>query len=488
MIKAKCIQKFRDDRGTLRGYRLQYENGQMHDVTSDALKQAIKNKQIEVVNLTLTSDNRLIDSATPKELSQPKAVSNKYIDIVKALILLDKELLDMGDSYQELVYNLSQAANLGVSAFNYQGDALTELHIKSYITLLETNKSFVLDCMNYYVTDDSQQVLERNIQYENVSNINSSNIYKAICTVLKYLKDTGASRKLERRYREFTQRLKTSCVAAINIGYQIGHCYFQYLDNRVFGTISNNVFTVGHTITSSDTREFKDYRGYSYVCHKDINICGAPRVAIAALFKNGERGSVLVDFKLARQGYLGQSASCVGLVGYIKNLDSLTVSINTPVEVSAREVAGVFNKLGQKLYNFADANPLLYSYKAFGAPLESISIEKVNMTNTEMIDSVVDRITKVLNHEPAKVCKSSEDGAYLIKRLYSNLVGSDDVKGNILVKFNNGHFSISIVDMNAKITFAVESCDLDGEIKNNSMLVQEVATKLIISARFIQRK
>ena len=64
MIQTKCIQKFRDKQGKIYGYRLADVNGQTQDVTSDNLKLAIKTNQITVVNLKLTSDNRLVDTET----------------------------------------------------------------------------------------------------------------------------------------------------------------------------------------------------------------------------------------------------------------------------------------------------------------------------------------------------------------------------------------------------------------------------------------
>ena len=62
MIQAKCIQKFRDKSNHIYGYRLVDFNGQTQDVQPKNLKQAIVNKQIHVVNLTLTKDGRLVDT------------------------------------------------------------------------------------------------------------------------------------------------------------------------------------------------------------------------------------------------------------------------------------------------------------------------------------------------------------------------------------------------------------------------------------------
>lgn len=78
MIQAKCIQKFRDKSNKIYGYRLQDINGQTQDVRPDKLKQAIANKQIHVVNLTLTSDDRLVDT-TEKQLQNKKILGKAPI-------------------------------------------------------------------------------------------------------------------------------------------------------------------------------------------------------------------------------------------------------------------------------------------------------------------------------------------------------------------------------------------------------------------------
>lgn len=62
MLQVKSIQKFRDNNGVIIGYRLQDETGSMQDIESDKLKELIRYHQISVVNLSLTSDNRLIDN------------------------------------------------------------------------------------------------------------------------------------------------------------------------------------------------------------------------------------------------------------------------------------------------------------------------------------------------------------------------------------------------------------------------------------------
>lgn len=88
MITCKCIQKFRDKNNVIYGYRLVDSNGNTRDIVPDQLKQAIKNKQVYVNNLTLTADNRLID----KSIDQPqnKKVLSKETEVTKPVATGDK--------------------------------------------------------------------------------------------------------------------------------------------------------------------------------------------------------------------------------------------------------------------------------------------------------------------------------------------------------------------------------------------------------------
>lgn len=114
MIQAKCIDKFRDANNKIIGYRLIDLNGQTQDVKSENLKRAIENKQINIVNLTLTSDYRLVDT-NEKQLklkslgTVPKvaesAYNKKYVEVAKAMVALEKCMLGMGDSYREIIEN-----------------------------------------------------------------------------------------------------------------------------------------------------------------------------------------------------------------------------------------------------------------------------------------------------------------------------------------------------------------------------------------------
>ncbi len=61
MQMVKCINKIRDGKGKIIGYTLQSSTGETKKVEKNSLKEAVRNGKIGIVNMTLTSDNRLVD-------------------------------------------------------------------------------------------------------------------------------------------------------------------------------------------------------------------------------------------------------------------------------------------------------------------------------------------------------------------------------------------------------------------------------------------
>lgn len=63
MIKTKCIKKIRDKNNRIVAYYIEDSKGKVLEFSSSKLKKAISNHTISVVNLTLTSDGRLVDTS-----------------------------------------------------------------------------------------------------------------------------------------------------------------------------------------------------------------------------------------------------------------------------------------------------------------------------------------------------------------------------------------------------------------------------------------
>lgn len=61
MIICTCIQKHYDKNNKIIGYTIKDNEGKVLNIYADALKEHIRNNVVNVTNLTLTSDNRLVD-------------------------------------------------------------------------------------------------------------------------------------------------------------------------------------------------------------------------------------------------------------------------------------------------------------------------------------------------------------------------------------------------------------------------------------------
>ena len=111
MIQAKCIQKFRDKNNNIYGYRLIDLNGQTQDVQAKNLKQSIANGTIHVVNLTLTSDGRLVDTTE-------KHLQNKSLGKEPVKPVTKKEMTRemYADENYELMLQIKE--NTGITDFS----------------------------------------------------------------------------------------------------------------------------------------------------------------------------------------------------------------------------------------------------------------------------------------------------------------------------------------------------------------------------------
>lgn len=94
MQKYKCISIKRDKNGIILAYLLQDTKGAQRLVPKHSLKAAIKEGKAEVVNLTLTSDDRLVE----KEYKPQQANKDSRLEKLKALT-------DKLNTYRDAYYN-----------------------------------------------------------------------------------------------------------------------------------------------------------------------------------------------------------------------------------------------------------------------------------------------------------------------------------------------------------------------------------------------
>lgn len=195
MIQAKCVQKFRDKTGKIYGYRLMDLNNQTQDVRADNLKLAIKNKKIHIVNLTLTSDNRLVDchehiledkslGDTPnKPMNKLEALEKWFRSIAEYSIGVfgagDLEMIDT-DNHEGKI--LLMAPILGIDTIQYLGeDQYIELILDLEILKKEAKIGGGICYMDGNALDIS---LERKIPVCQVLSSNGDNAAKELVDTL----------------------------------------------------------------------------------------------------------------------------------------------------------------------------------------------------------------------------------------------------------------------------------------------------------------
>lgn len=101
MLTVKCIQKFKKN-NKIYGYRLQDAQGNIKDIDTDKLKYAIRNNKMAVSNLTLTSDNRLIESKVKNNINKDLyKVCCDVADFVKVLINRKDAYSTAMDTYED---------------------------------------------------------------------------------------------------------------------------------------------------------------------------------------------------------------------------------------------------------------------------------------------------------------------------------------------------------------------------------------------------
>lgn len=156
MIQAKCIEKFRDKQGKIYGYKIQDKNGREKNVTSKELKCAIECKQLEVVNLTLTKDGRLIDKKVDTQIESNKFPTDQEIQNIIAksrmLGLRVDEILTEDNNKCYLIYRTKNELLLLIPSdvtesprFLFQNSYIQKAEVLGGSGLINTKKMFA-DC------------------------------------------------------------------------------------------------------------------------------------------------------------------------------------------------------------------------------------------------------------------------------------------------------------------------------------------------------
>lgn len=265
MIQAKCIQKFRNKSNQIIGYRLQDSQGKTKDLTPQQLKDAIHTNQIHVLNLTLTSDNRLVDTKhnnTPLQKNQTsvKNTASEKTQTVQKIqyALLTREIIEQINKPKALKFKSNQNLNSmipKVKKLGYTAQQISEdfLLVESDTeVLLVSNKQIQLDntqsSKGLFKKTEFTSISFHNTDTSNVTNMNYMfDNCKAQSLDLSSFDTSNVTTMTRMFYECQAQSIDISSFNTFNVKYMdemFAYCKAQYLDLSRFNT-SNVIYMNG---------------------------------------------------------------------------------------------------------------------------------------------------------------------------------------------------------------------------------------------------
>lgn len=168
-MKVKSIEKFRGKGNKIVGYRLQDKQGITCDMSSEELKRAIKIGAIEVVNLTLTSDNRLV--STKEKMQGLQSVHNECIITREFIKYLSSKYPNRALSFKK-VDNETKELMVLRAAKDLKQDIISG---KNH-TVIANNRDIVCLANYFRIVDASMLFAETTFRQIDLRNVDTSKV------------------------------------------------------------------------------------------------------------------------------------------------------------------------------------------------------------------------------------------------------------------------------------------------------------------------
>ena len=161
--------------------------------------------------------------------------------LVNAIIYLIQTCIDMGDDIEETASFLAEEAGMDYDELEDDVDAT----LSEALDILINNRYAALpEFLNYYFTEDYllDFILDDLVSDDKMIN-NLQVIYNALGNF------PGGNQVKANMKTNVFDFIDTYALDAAKVGYEIGHEYWRYITNPVYGVRTNSVFAVGHMIT-----------------------------------------------------------------------------------------------------------------------------------------------------------------------------------------------------------------------------------------------
>lgn len=252
MINATCLEKIRGKHNEILEYKIVTRN-KVYFIKPYVLKGLIKNKQIVVDNLTLTSDNRLIDTQKRIQSKNTKTKSKISLDdVAKAMVFIDRDILGMGDSYPNVVGDVLLMAGIdNIDVWEYSDDdsKLEKIHTQAYKKILD-NKKNIGEFFTWFVglhKDENEETILENIVYHGKTRSTNKviKVLEILDTFGKMLLDnkliTEDSYDNIHSIKEASDEID---VELCSFAYDVANTFFRFLDEKYYFK-SNDSYTIG---------------------------------------------------------------------------------------------------------------------------------------------------------------------------------------------------------------------------------------------------
>ncbi len=312
MVKARCIQKFRDKNNNIKGYLLEDCNGQQLRVTPEQIKMAIFAKQIEIVNLTLTKDGRLVDKDINSVTTNTTVLKDAKFEIFCNRMRQIPAMQFSSDEEAEAYANSSKATE----TIEYIIKSLSDLlgvkmqkfsFCKSYNNL---NRTFTCSGLQFYLWFIQGKTDEYgwSIGY-NGEGVGRDNGLKSIDACALYYTDNDRIHGYFEHVQELREIIASQPISYYDVALHIFETTSKFTDTK-YATVGRYIVAddmiVGQEVDISQSIRYKMYKrnsGYS----RDISI-DAPLIDIT-LYPLDYDNQYTVDIKTSTdfQQYNGRN-------------------------------------------------------------------------------------------------------------------------------------------------------------------------------------
>ena len=252
MIITTCLEKIRGKHNEILKYKIGTKT-RIYFVKPYVLKGLIRDKQIVVDNLTLTSDNRLIDTQKKIKHNSKRLKSNISIeDVTEAMVFIDRDILGMGDSYPDILEEILSMAgidNIDVWDYSEDDNELMKIHIQAYKKLL-SNKKNTSEFFTWFVQmhkDENEETILENIVYHGKTR-NTNKTIKALHILdtfgLMLLNNKSITEDTYDSIHSIKKASDEIDVELCSFAYDVANTFFRFLDEKYY-LRSNDSYTIG---------------------------------------------------------------------------------------------------------------------------------------------------------------------------------------------------------------------------------------------------